>query len=87
MASCIIEKTYFDSNYASRLTLTIGNPELWTNSGDLYLSICNPGETRAQSYKTTIGVDDLRFYSRELKLKEIQALTNDDYLPTKYFFD
>ena len=87
VASSIIKDTFIRSYSNPRFILTVGNPELGTNSGDLYLSFCNTGETRTQSYKTVIGVDDLRFYSRELKLKEIQALANDDDLPTKYFFD
>jgi hypothetical protein len=49
--------------------------------------MCNIGKTVTPSKQGVIGVDDLRFYSRELKMKEIQALNNDDHHPTTFFFD
>jgi len=66
--------------------MTIGNPELSTASGNLYQSMCNVEDITEQSYQTKIALDNLRFYSRQLKLKEIQALVNDDSYPTRFFF-
>jgi len=80
------KSTSFQASNQQRLTLTIGNPEPRANSGDLYSSICNTGKNRARSNQSVTGVDNLRFYSRELKVKEIQALAKDEIMPTRFFF-
>jgi hypothetical protein len=76
----------FQTTNQQRLTLTVGNPDRRPKSGDFYSSMCNTDKTPTQSNQSVIGVDDLRFFSRELKLREIQALANDEVLPTGYFF-
>ncbi len=85
-SSASTKTTSFQASNQQRLTLTIGNPEPDANNGDIHSSMCNTGKIRTQSNQNVISVDDLRFYSRELKVKEIQALANDDILPTRYFF-
>lgn len=74
------------TNSQQRLTLTIGNPETRSNQHNLNSSLCITDENRSQISQIVIGVDNLQFYSRELKVKEIQAMINDDFSPTKYFF-
>ena len=86
-SSTTIKTSFYQTNKDQRFTLTIGNPKVRKNNDNLHLSMCDTNQIRPKSNNTVIGVDDLRFYSRELKVKEIQALANDDYFPTKYFFD
>jgi hypothetical protein len=74
-------------NNQQRLTLTIGNPEHKLNNGTLYSLMCHFGQNTTRSDESMIRVDDLRFYSRQLKVKEIQALNNNDHLPTRFFFE
>ena len=89
VASSHVQTTSFQPYYRPeiRLTMTIGNPELSTSSGNLYQSMCNVEDITEQSYQTKIALDNLRFYSRQLKFKEIQALVNDDSRPTRFFFE
>jgi hypothetical protein len=68
--------------YRDRLTLTIGNPARDVNNNTLHFSMCNIGTSG-----TRLGINDLRFYSRELKVKEIEALNDDDHNPTRFFFE
>lgn len=86
-SSTTIKTSYYQTYSGQRFTLTIGNPKLKKNNGNSHLSMCDTSQIREESNNTVIGVDDLRFYSRELKVKEIQALANDDHFPTKHFFD
>ena len=74
-------------NNQQRLTLTIGNPDRASMDNKLYTSICHFVETSKVSRSGVIDVDNLRFYSRALKMGEIQALAVDDLMPTRFFFD
>ncbi len=85
-SSASTKTTSFQESNQQRLTLTVGNPEPGANSGNIHSLMCNTGKTRTQSNRSVIGVDDLRFYSRELKVKEVQALADDELMPTRYFF-
>ena len=69
-----------------RLTLTIGNPVNRSIDDDSYSLMCHFDKMQIPSNRSVIGVDNLRFYSRQLKVREIQALTDDDYSPSSYFF-
>ena len=86
-SSLDMNMTIFKLNSQQRLTLTIGNPERPMNDGDLYSSMCNTNLTQLKSNQSVIGVDNLRFYSRQLKEKEIDALAREAFNPTSYFFD
>ncbi len=68
------------------LTLTIGNPTGDSIDDNLYTYMCHIDDTQIQTNENVIDIDNLRFYSRPLKVKEIQALTNDESNPTQYFF-
>jgi thymidine kinase len=76
----------FKISNQQRLTLTIGNSARGSIDGNLYSLMRNISETQIQSNRSVIGVDNLQFYSRQLKVLEIQALINDDYSPKRYFF-
>lgn len=73
-------------NNQQRLTLTIGNPTHDSVDDNLYTYMCHIDGTQIQTNENVIDIDNLRFYSRPLKVKEIQALTNDESNPTQYFF-
>jgi hypothetical protein len=73
-------------NNQQRLTITIGNPARDSIDDNLYTYMCHIDETQIQTNENVIDIDNLRFYSRPLKVKEIQALTNDESNPTQYFF-
>ncbi|UJR18115.1 hypothetical protein I4U23_005015 [Adineta vaga] len=73
----------FKINNQQRFTLTIGNPQHQLSNNYL----CYFNQTFITSQQTVIGIDDLRFYSRQLKYQEIQALYKNDLDPTKFFFD
>ena len=70
-----------------RLTLTIGNPDRASVDDKLYTSMCHFVETSKEFHSGAIDVDNLRFYSRALKIREIQALAVDDLVPTRFFYD
>jgi hypothetical protein len=77
----------FKINNLQRLTLTIGSPIRKSIDDKLYSSMCHIDEFQIQSNRSEIGIDNLRFYSRQLKIREIQALSKDEYVVSKYFFD
>jgi hypothetical protein len=77
----------FKTSNKQRLTLTIGYPVPGSTSDSLYSSMCHIDETQAPLNRSAIGIDDLLFYSRQLKLGEIQALSNDQSNPTQYFYN
>ena len=70
-----------------RLTLTIGNPKRTSIDENLYASMCLFDGDLVESNGSIIEVDNLRFYSRTLKLKEIEAIANDDLQSSRFFFD
>lgn len=74
-------------NSQQRLTLTIGNPDRASMDNKLYASMCHFAGTSIESNLGAINVDNLRFYSRSLKIREIQALAVDDLMPTRFFYD
>lgn len=72
-------------NNQQRLTLTIGNPVRSSINNNLYTFMCHDG-TQTGTNQNVIDIDNLQFYSRPLKVQEIQALANDNYASAQYFF-
>ncbi|CAF4269449.1 unnamed protein product [Adineta steineri] len=77
----------FEIDNEQRLTLTIGNPVPESINDNSYSLMCHNSETQAISNQSMISIDDLRFYARQLKVREIQAIINNEIDPSSYFFD
>ncbi|CAF4047399.1 unnamed protein product [Adineta steineri] len=77
----------FEINNEQRLTLTIGNPVPESINDNSYSLMCHNGETQAISNQSMVSIDDLRFYARQLKVREIQAIINNEIDPSSYFFN
>ena len=79
--------TNIQVNNQQRLTLTIGNPRHASIRDNVYGLMCLFDGDGIESNGSMVEVDSLRFYSRTLKLKEIQAMVKDDYHPSRFFPD
>ncbi len=86
IAATSLDYLYLDSMMVLRIVRVLTMNEL-TVGGSFRIRRYNIGKTVTRSKQIVIAVDDLRFYSRELEMKEIQALNNDDQIPTRFFFD
>ncbi|CAF1187981.1 unnamed protein product [Adineta steineri] len=88
VASLIGENTInFGTINQQRLTLTVGNPRRQSKNDAFYSSMCIIEQPEILSNQSVIGIDELRFYSRELKTKEIETLSTDGYVPSRFFFE
>ncbi|CAF1461270.1 unnamed protein product [Adineta steineri] len=77
----------FETINQQRLTLTVGNPRRQSKNDAFYSSMCSIEQPEILSNQSVIGIDELRFYSRELKMKEIETLSTDGYVPSRFFFE
>lgn len=82
-----LDLTIHQLNNQPRLTLTIGNPVRSSVDDEFYRSMCHVNATTRQSEESVIDVDDLHFYSRYLKIREIQAHAVDNVDPAEFFYD
>ncbi|CAF1067597.1 unnamed protein product [Adineta steineri] len=76
----------FQINNEQRLSLTIGNPSNESIQNQSYSLMCHLNQKQIFSRGSSIAIDELRFYARQLKPKEIQALTDDVYSPSNWFY-